>query len=83
MRTEKKDFVEQEENIVSISEKEAAKIAVAEILAEFGIKNDDDLYAKDGEEIAELYENLKAGVLEEYDMDEEDIEGILEELLGQ
>ncbi len=64
------------------SQVDLAKIAAAKILKEFGIENNEDFYSQDEEDGAVLYENLKAGVLEEYDITEEDMEDILEEILG-
>lgn len=52
-----------------------------EILTELGITNSDDLYAKSGEDLAVVFETLKSGVLEKYDLRDEDMENILEEVL--
>lgn len=63
-------------------DKIAAKKAAIEILNRYGIKNDNDFYSQDEEEGAELYENLKAGVLEEFDLTHEDMGEILDEILS-
>lgn len=63
-------------------DKIAAKKAAIEILNEYGIKNDNDFYSQDDEEGDELYENLKAGVLEEFNLDDEDMDEILDEILS-
>lgn len=63
-------------------DKIAAKKAAIEILNEYGIKNDNDFYSMDIEKGDELYQNLKAGVLEEYDLEEDDMEELLDEILS-
>lgn len=67
---------------MSKKDKIAAKKAAIEILNEYGIKNDNDFYSQDEEEGAVLYENLKAGVLEEFNLDDEDMDEILDEILS-
>lgn len=67
---------------MSINERELAKKAALKILKDFGINNGEDFLARGEEDVAVLYENLKAGVLEEYDIDEDDMEEILNEILG-
>lgn len=67
---------------MSKKDKIAAKKAAIGILNEYGIKNDNDFYSQDEEEGAELYENLKAGVLEEFNLDDEDMAEILDEILS-
>ncbi len=57
------------------------KRATAKILKEFGIISSDDLYSK-GNTICVLYENLKAGILEEFDIDKSEIEKILDDILS-
>ncbi len=67
---------------VNETEYEAAKEVALEILAEYEIYTDEDFYKK-GEEVgAEVYENLKAGVLEQFGIDEEDMDDILNDILG-
>ena len=61
-------------------ERKLAKKATAKILKEFGVYSEDDWYNQDEVEGAVLYENLKAGVVEEYDVDDDDMNEILEEL---
>lgn len=67
---------------MDIEQRNAATDAVIKILDRYGIKSSNDWYNQDKEEGAELYENMKAGVIEMYDIDDEDMEGILEEVLG-
>lgn len=63
-------------------DKIATKKVAIEILNEYGIKNDNDLYSQDCEQVAELYGYLKAGVLEEYDLDDDDMVELLDEILS-
>lgn len=63
-------------------DKEEVIRETTEILAEQGIKNSDDLYSKSGDELAIVFETLKSGVLEKYDLNDDDMEDILEEILG-
>ena len=67
---------------MDMHDKEAAVREATEILAEQGIKNSDDLYTKSGDELAIVFETLKSGVLEKYDLSDENMEDILEEILG-
>lgn len=67
---------------MDINQRNAATDAVIRILDEYGIKNSDDWYNQDEEEGAVLYENLKAGVIEKYDIDDGDMEEILDEVLN-
>jgi len=67
---------------MDIEQRNAVTDAVIKILDRYGIKSSDDWYNQDEEEGAELYENMKAGVIEMYDIDDEDMEDILEEVLG-
>lgn len=67
---------------MDIEQRNAATDAVIKILDRYGIKSSDDWYNQDEEEGAELYDNMKAGVIEMYDIDDEDMEDILEEVLG-
>lgn len=48
---------------------------------EYGIKNGNDLYKMDSEDVAEIYENLK-GEQEEYDLSDEEMEEILDRILN-
>ena len=59
----------------------AAKKEIEEILEEFGIMTDGDLYALDGNTVAYLYERLKP-VTEIYDLSDDDMEDLLEVILG-
>ena len=58
------------------------KQAAAKILKEFDILSSDDFDAMDGNTICVLYENLKAGILEEFDVDESEMNKILDDILS-
>ena len=58
------------------------KQAAANILKEFGILTSDDFDAMDGDTICVLYENLKAGIVEEFDVDESEMNKILDDILS-
>lgn len=58
-----------------------AKETVMEILREHGIKSGKDLFTRDGEEVAELYDCLSP-IQEEFDLSEDDMEELMEEILG-
>lgn len=60
---------------------EKAKQEIYQILYEFQINNAEDYKNKSGEELAEIYENIKI-IQEEYEMSEDDVEVILEGILG-
>ena len=66
---------------MSISQNETAKKIARKILEEYGIKTADDFYNQDEEDIDIVYENLKAGVMEEYNLNDDDMNEILEEIL--
>ena len=59
----------------------AAKKEIEEVLEEFGIMTNADLYSKDGDTVAYLYERLKP-VTEIYDLSDDDMEELLEAILG-
>ena len=63
-----------------IEKMEKAKQEIYQILYEFQIKNAEDYKNKSGEELAEIYENIKI-IQEEYEMSEDDVELILEGIL--
>ena len=67
---------------MDIEQRNAATDAVIKILDKYGIKNSNDWYNQDEEEGLVLYEDMKAGVIEMYDIDDDDMEEILEEILG-
>ena len=54
-----------------------------EMLAGYGINNYNDWDNQDEEEGMELYENMKAGILEEFGIDDNDMNNILEEIFDQ
>ena len=58
------------------------KQATAKILKEFGILSSDDFDSMDGNTMCVLYENLKAGIFEEFDVDESDMNKILDDILS-
>lgn len=56
------------------------KRVIAEILREFHITADTDFASMDTETGAELYEELKARVLEQYDVSEDEVDVMLDEV---
>lgn len=52
------------------------------ILAEFSIKNGEDYFDKEPEELAIIYENMKV-VQEEHDLSDEDMEEVIESVLEE
>lgn len=58
------------------------KRTIAAILREFNLFSDKDFASMDEETGAVLYENLKAGVLEEYNVSEDEISDILDEVVA-
>lgn len=63
-------------------DKIAAKKVAIEILNEYGIENLNDFNSQDDEEGDEMYGYLKAGVVEEFDLDDEDMDELLYEILS-
>ena len=61
-------------------EKQLIINATIEMLTGYGINNYNDW---DKEESMELYENMKAGILEEFGIDDNDMNNILEEIFDQ
>ncbi len=59
----------------------AAKRATAQILKEYNILSSKELYSMDSYTGCILYQNLKAGVLEQFDIDDEEMDRILDEIL--
>ena len=57
------------------------KQATAKILEEFGILSGDDFDSMDGDTMCVLYENLKAGIVEEFDIEESEMNKILDDIL--
>lgn len=64
-------------------EKQLIISATIEMLAGYGINNYNDWDNQDEEEGMELYENMKAGILEEFGIDDNDMNNILEEIFDQ
>ncbi|MDE6615793.1 MAG: hypothetical protein K2K35_04445 [Lachnospiraceae bacterium] len=53
------------------------------MLDEYGVSSYDDWDNQDEEESMELYENMKAGILEEFGIDDEDMNNILDEIFDE
>lgn len=66
---------------MEINQQDEIKNTMLKILAEFNINSTEDWYSQDEEEGLELYESLKAGVLEEYNLTDNDMEELLDEIL--
>ena len=64
-------------------EKQLIINAIIEMLTGYGINNYNDWDNQDEEESMELYENMKAGILEEFGIDDNDMNNILEEIFDQ
>lgn len=64
-------------------EKQLIINATIKMLEEYGISNYNDWDNQDEEESMELYENMKAGILEEFGIDDGDMNSILEEIFDQ
>lgn len=58
------------------------KSAIEKILAEYNVITDEDFEALKEETILEVYENLKVEVLEEYNLDNDEMDELLDEVLG-
>ena len=58
------------------------KSAIEKILAEYNVTTDEDFEALKEETILEVYENLKVEVLEEYNLDNDEMDELLDEVLG-
>lgn len=65
------------------TDREAAKAAAEHILKDFGILTMEDYENLEEVDGAVLYENLKAGVLEEFDVEEDELWEILEEIVPE
>ena len=64
-------------------EKQLIINATIEMLTGYGINNYNDWDNQDEEESMELYENMKAGILAEFGIDDNDMNNILEEIFDQ
>ncbi len=53
------------------------------MLDEYGVGSYDDWDNQDEEESMELYENMKAGILEKFGIDDEDMNIILDEIFDE
>lgn len=53
------------------------------MLDEYGVSSYDDWDNQDEEESMELYENMKAGILEKFGIDDEDMNIILNEIFDE
>ena len=58
------------------------KSAIEKILAEYNVITDEDFESLKEETILEVYENLKVEVLEEYNLDNDEMDELLDEVLG-
>jgi len=63
--------------------RQAAKDELLSILEDLGIKSQEDFENQSEEEGEELYERIEAGILEVYDVDEETLEELFDEILGE
>ncbi len=74
-----------DENEVEWEQKsrQAAKDELISILEDLGIKSQEDFENQSEEERAELYCRIEAGILEVYDVDEDTLEELFNEILGQ
>lgn len=68
---------------MDISDRNEVINATIKILDRYGIKNSDGWYNQDEEEGAELYESIKAGVVEVYDVDDNEMNDIIDEILNE
>ena len=59
------------------------KREIVKILKEFKIESSEQFETMDGEEGLVLYENLKAGVVEAFDLDDDEMGEILEKVLWE
>ena len=58
------------------------KSAIEKILAEYNVITDEDFEALKEETILEVYENFQVEVLEEYNLDNDEMDELLDEVLG-
>ena len=63
--------------------RETIKDATIKLLREYGIVTEADFQNLDEEEGAVVYENLKAGIMEEYDMDWDELDELLAEIFDE
>lgn len=59
----------------------AAKKDMIKIMADLGVTDEESLDSQTEEEGAVLYENLKAGIVEVYDLDDDDMEMLFDEII--
>ena len=57
------------------------KQATIKILREYNVISEKDFYEMDEELSCVLYENLKAGILEEFDIDDDEMNDLLNDIL--
>ena len=62
---------------------EEIKQAIAEIFQEYNVKSLEEWDAMDDDDANALYENLKAGVLETFGLDDDEMAEILDEVLEE
>lgn len=75
--------LEEQDGDMDKEEKQLIINETIKMLGEYGISNYDDWDNQDEEESMELYENMKAGILEEFGIDDGDMDSILEEIFDQ
>lgn len=71
----------QEEKHVQNTERKVLKEATAKILTEYGIHAGRDIERMKKEEVAAVYESLKAGVMETYGLDWDALDALVDEVL--
>lgn len=71
-----------EEDIMNEKRRSIIKEAINNILKEYHILTPEDLKLMDEETGDELYGNLKAGILEEFNLDNDTMGELLDEVLG-
>lgn len=79
---ERIDQAEKDEMEWEQKSRQAAKDELISILEDLGIKSQEDFESLSEGGVEELYERMEAGILEVYDVDEETIEELFEEILG-
>lgn len=71
-----------EEDIMNEKRRSIIKEAIDDILKEYNILTPEDIKSMDEETGDELYGNLKAGILEEFNLDNDTMGELLDEVLG-
>ncbi len=71
----------QEERCVKNVERKTLKEATAKILDEYGVHAGRDIERMKKEEVAAVYESLKAGIMEPYGLDWDALDALVDEVL--